>query len=215
MRKVLEEILEAVWRAEEQGDTSLAAIRRICPQEVSDEDLGVLEKRQRITREAGRAVLTYEGRNEAMSVVRRHRLAETLFATVLDLDVEKREEFACEVEHTLLPEVEEAICTLLGHPTVCPEGKPIPPGRCCSSRRTLASSVVASLTDLNSGDRGRITYIKPKDHCRLNRLTSFGLTAGTVVEVHQRSPAVCIRYEGTELSLDRDVAEDIYVARLE
>jgi DtxR family Mn-dependent transcriptional regulator len=215
VKRVLEEILEAMWKADEQGDSSLEAIRRICSREVTEEDLDVLEKRQRITREPGRAVLTHEGRKEARSVVRRHRLAEILFATVLDLDVEKREEIACEVEHTLLPETEEAICTLLGHPSICPEGKLIPPGRCCSSRRTMASAVVANLNDLNMGDRGRITYIKPRDHVRLHRLTAFGLTAGTVVEVHQCSPAVCIRYEGTELSLDREVAGDIYVARLE
>ena len=40
-------------------------------------------------------------------------------------------------------------------------------------------------------------------------------TAGTVVEVHQTSPAFCLRYEGTELAIDRDVAEDIFVARLD
>lgn len=215
MKRILEEILEAIWKADEQDDSSLEAIRRICSREFTQEDLDVLEKRRRITRESGRVVLTYEGRSEARSVVRRHRLAETLFATVLDLDEEKREEIACEVEHTLLPETEEAICTLLGHPTVCPEGKPIPQGRCCSSGRTMASTVVANLTGLGPGDRGRIAYIKPKDHVRLQRLASFGLTPGTVVGVHQCYPAVSIRYEGTELAIDEDVAEDIYVTRLE
>jgi len=72
--------------------------------------------------------VTYEGRCEARKVVRRHRLAKSLFASVLDLDAEKRETVACEAEHTLLPEVEEAICILLGHPTLCPDNKPIPPG---------------------------------------------------------------------------------------
>ena len=43
----------------------------------------------------------------------------------------------------------------------------------------------------------------------------FGLTPGTVVQLHQRSPAFCIRYEGTELALDREVAEDIFVTRIE
>ena len=75
--------------------------------------------------------------------------------------------------------------------------------------------MVANLTGLSPGSRGRITYIKPKDHARLHRLTSFGLTPGTMVELHQNSPAVCIRYEGTELALDQDVAEDIFVAKLE
>ncbi len=215
MKRIVEEILEAIWKADEQGMASLEEIQKICPDKMSEEDLRILEKRKLIAREANKVHLTYEGREEAKSVVRRHRLAETLFATILDLDAEKREEIACEVEHTLLPEVEEAICTLLGHPTICPDGKPITPGRCCNAGRTQASTVVVNLTNLQPGDRGRITYIKPKNHSRLHRLTSFGLTPGTVVEVHQRYPAFCLRYEGTELAINQDVAEDIYVARIE
>jgi DtxR family Mn-dependent transcriptional regulator len=215
MQRIYEEILEAVWKADEDGDSSVEAVRAICPAEVLDENLDGLEKQQLITREGSNVILTYEGRNEAKGVVRRHRLAETLFATILNLDAEKREEIACEVEHTLLPEVEEAICTLLGHPTVCPDGKPIAPGRCCTTGRMVTSPVVTNLTNLGPGERGRITYIKPKRHDRLHRLTSFGLTPGTIIELHQRSPSYCIRYEGTEIAVNKDVAEDIYVSKIE
>ncbi len=214
MHKTFEEILEAVWTMDEQSDSSLAGIRERCPLEVKDEDLAILVKRRLIVREDDRVTLTYDGRDRARSVVRRHRLAEVLFATILDLGAEEREVVACEVEHNLLPEVEEAICTLLGHPAICPDNKPIPPGRCCDARRTTASTVIVNLTDLAVGEEGRITFIKPKDHERLHRLTSFGLTPGTIVQLHQRSPAFCIRYEGTELAINRDAAEDIYVTKI-
>jgi DtxR family transcriptional regulator, Mn-dependent transcriptional regulator len=213
MHKPREEILENIWTADEEGEDTVEAVRRRCPIEVSDEELEALEKRGLVRREGDRLKLTTEGREEARGVVRRHRLAVTLFGTILDMDAEKREEIACEVEHTLLPEVEEAICTLLGHPTVTPDDHPIPPGRCCKANRTTTSTVIVNLTTLAPGERGRITYIKPKHHQRLHRLTSFGLTPGTVVEVHQRRPAFCVRFEGTEIALNLDVAEDIYVAR--
>jgi len=214
MHKTLEEILEAILTMDEQGDASLEGVRRRCPIEVKEEDLELLQKRSLVTREGQRVLLTYDGRVAARGVVRRHRLAESLFATVLNIDAEQREVIACEAEHTLLPEVEEAICILLGHPTVCPDGKPIPPGPCCSSRRTMASTVIVNLSCLAPGERGRITYIKPKNHARLHRLTSFGMVPGTIVEVHQCSPAFCIRFEGTELAINRDAVEDIYVARI-
>lgn len=215
MKQTDEEIFEAIWKADEEGDSTLEGIRRCCDVEVSEATIDQLVESGLISRDNGRIVLTYEGRNEARSVVRRHRLAESLLATVLDLDVDKREEIACQVEHTLLPEVEESICTLLGHPSICPDGKPIPPGRCCSTKQTTASTVVVNLTSLSPGEQGRVSYIQPKNHARLHRLTSFGLTPGTVVQVHQRSPAFCIRFEGTELALDREVAEDIFVTRIE
>ncbi len=215
MHDPVEELLEAIWCANEQGDSTLAAVQRCCHIEPSEDDLEMLHKRDYISREADRLLLTYSGRRAARSVVRRHRLAESLFATVLHLSAEKREQVACEVEHTLLPELEEGICTLLGHPTVCPSGKPIPPGRCCDAKRSIAATAIVQLTSLRPGERGRISYIKPKHHSRLHRLTSFGLTPGTIISLHQRSPALCLRYEGTELAIDHDVAEDIYVAKIE
>jgi len=213
MHKPLEEILETIWIADEEGDDTLAGVRQRCPIEVTEGELANMQKRDLVRVDGERVLLTAAGRAEARGVVRRHRLAVTLFGTILDMEAEKREELACEVEHTLLPEMEEGICTLLGHPTLTPDNKPIPPGGCCEANRTTASTVIVNLTALSPGERGRISYIKPKHHARLHKLTSFGLTPGTVVEVHQRRPAFCIRYEGTELALNQDVAEDIYVAR--
>ena len=214
MHKAFEEILETVWTGAEDGESSLDGLRTRCPIEITEDDLAVLIKRGQILREGDLVELTKAGREAARGVVRRHRLAATLFGTILDMDPVKREEIACQVEHTLLPEVEEGICTLLGHPTTAPDGLPIPPGHCCEVGQRAARSVIVDLTQLAPGDRGRITYIKPRDHDRLHRLSSFGLTPGTIVELHQRSPAYCIRYEGTELALSADVAEDIFVAKI-
>jgi DtxR family Mn-dependent transcriptional regulator len=78
----------------------------------------------------------------------------------------------------------------------------------------MASTVAVNLTSLEVGEKGRITFIKPKDHARLHQLTSFGLTPGTIVQVHQRFPTYCIKYEGTELAVNRDAAEDIFVTKV-
>ena len=59
-----------------------------------------------------------------------------------------------------------------------------------------------------------MVYLKPKDHHRLHKLTSLGLTPNVLLELHQRHPAYCVRFEGTELAFDRDVAADIFVARV-
>jgi DtxR family transcriptional regulator, Mn-dependent transcriptional regulator len=214
MHKAFEEILETIWTGAEDGEASLEGLRARCPIAITEDQLAALVKRGQIRREGERLELTTAGKEAARGVVRRHRLAATLFGTILDMDPVKREEIACQVEHTLLPEVEEGICTLLGHPTTAPDGLPIPPGHCCEVGQKAARSVIVDLTRLAPGDRGRITYIKPRDHERLHRLSSFGLAPGIVVELHQRSPAYCIRYEGTELALSEDVAQDIFVAKI-
>ncbi len=163
----------------------------------------------------GRVTLTAEGRGRAQGVLRRHRLTEVLMANALGADRKKAFDIGCRMEHQMLPEFVEAFCILLGHPATCPHGRPIPPGRCCVSRRTVVESQVVPLTALRPGERARVLYIQPRTHGRLHRLTSYGLSPGVVVELHQRQPAWCIRFEGTELALAREVAEDIHVTRID
>ncbi len=79
--------------------------------------------------------MTERGRARAASVIRRHRLAERLFADTFQMrDEEELEANACTFEHVLSPEVTERICVFLNHPDSCPHGSPIPPGPCCTAR---------------------------------------------------------------------------------
>ena len=72
---------------------------------------------------------------------RAHRLAERLFTDVLSLrDEEAVESNACQFEHILSPELTDRICTFLGHPETCPHGSPIPRGKCCLAKATMADS---------------------------------------------------------------------------
>jgi putative ABC transport system ATP-binding protein len=76
--------------------------------------------------------MTETGRVRASGVIRRHRLAERLFADTFQMpDDEQLESNACTFEHILSPEVTERICVFLNHPQHCPHGSPIPPGACC------------------------------------------------------------------------------------
>ncbi|MBI3935230.1 MAG: ATP-binding cassette domain-containing protein [Acidobacteria bacterium] len=78
--------------------------------------------------------MTERGRLRAASVIRRHRLAERLFADTFQMrDEQELESNACTFEHILSPEVTERICMFLNHPQHCPHGSPIPPGPCCST----------------------------------------------------------------------------------
>jgi DtxR family Mn-dependent transcriptional regulator len=146
--------------------------------------------------------------------MRRHRLGEVLVSSILKLKGDEMEEIACKIEHALLPEVEEAICTLLGHPEICPEGKNIPRGRCCENNLKVIKNVVVSLDVLKPSESGKIMYIKPSNHSNLHQLISFGLQPGVVVTIHRASPVFCIKFENTELALDEEVVKNIFVWKI-
>ena len=70
--------------------------------------------------------LTNDGRELASSVVRRHRLAERFLTDVLGLTWTEAHHEAGKWEHVISPSVESALDRLLGEPTTCPHGNPIP-----------------------------------------------------------------------------------------
>ncbi len=213
-RQKAEEILEAIWNAEEKGEFTLESVRRNCPEEVSDGNLQQLETEGLVIRQGERVLFTPQGKQQAQGVIRRHRLTESLLTYVLGLSEEKADSIACDMEHTLPPEMERSICTLLGHPPFSPAGKPIPPGDDCRQKLSSIDTAIVNLCDLSPGEEGRIVYIRPKNHSRLHRLTAFGIVPGVTLKLHQTYPAFCIKFEETELAIDPDVAEDIFVSKL-
>jgi putative ABC transport system ATP-binding protein len=82
----------------------------------------------------GEVQLTPVGSQRARDVVRRHRLAERLFKDTFSIDESEAHTQACKFEHIISPELDQRICTFLGHPKTCPHGNPIPPGDCCDGK---------------------------------------------------------------------------------
>lgn len=211
----LEEIMEAVWGAEENGRHSIEAVQRRCVIDFSKDDLLELEKKALIELRGEEILFSSEGKKIAKAIMRRHRIAEVLVSSVLKLKNSSMEKVACQVEHCLAPEVEESICTLLGHPEVCPDGKPIPRGKCCRKRLKVINNVVVSLKELHPGEKGKIAYIRPGSHSNLHQLMSIGLQPGIVVSVHRVNPAFCIKFEETELAIDEELASNIFVWKID
>ena len=70
--------------------------------------------------------LTDAGRSRAISVMRKHRLAERLLVDVIGLEWEQVHTEACRWEHVMSEAVERKLVALLGNPTTSPYGNPIP-----------------------------------------------------------------------------------------
>jgi len=70
--------------------------------------------------------LTEKGRQLAISVMRKHRLAERLLLDVIGLPWEQVHAEACRWEHVMSEQVERRLLQVLDRPTVSPFGNPIP-----------------------------------------------------------------------------------------
>jgi DtxR family Mn-dependent transcriptional regulator len=74
--------------------------------------------------------------------------------------------------------------------------------------------LLASLRDLELGESGRIAFIAPKLHARLDRLAALGVVPGSQLRLHQRRPAYVVALGETTLALDDELAGEIFVRRV-
>ena len=213
----IEELAEELWSLteREENDRSRLVKGSKLGDDQAAEVLEEMERREMIRCEGERVVLLPAGEALARAVIRRHRLAEVLFRQVLSVGDRDTESTACQMEHILSSVVTDRICTFLGHPPVCPHGKEIPRGDCCAAFRREVKPLVQPLSDLAIGSSGRIVFITPRQHGRLDRLLTLGLQPGGVVRLQQSQPSVVIQVGETTLALDAAICRDIFVLPLE
>jgi DtxR family transcriptional regulator, Mn-dependent transcriptional regulator len=210
----IEELTETLWRLEEGGTDLVEDLRR----ESDAADVAAFLDRAcalgLVRLEAERVILTPAGREIAEMQVRRHRLAEFLLSTVLEVrDEQAVERNACVMEHVLGSAVTDSVCAFLGHPKFCPHGRPIPAGRCCRSFSQPIEPLVQPLSRLAVGSSARIVYIVPRDAERLVRLSNLGVVAGATLKLKQKAPATVLTLGETTLAVDPDIAAEIFVKR--
>jgi DtxR family Mn-dependent transcriptional regulator len=152
-----------------------------------------------------------KGKKYAQNVIRRHRIAERLLVDVLSLNENIADSSACQFEHILHPEVEESICTLLGHPKVCPHGKSIPPGDCCLKSKWVIESKIKPLSALNPGNKGIITYIHTGNNKTLQKLMAMGVLPGRTISLLHKFPSYVFKIGHSQTAIDREIASEIYV----
>lgn len=217
----VDEVLEAIYETRERGGDQLDLVKSVCKIPISQELLTEVQKGGMANFSENRLSLTPKGTAAAEQIIRRKRLAQVLLYHVLKIKDLRLNDIACEFEHIVFPEIEESICTMMGHPTECPFGTKIPPGDCCKRMQSEVRQAVKSLNDMKSGEKGRIAYIRTLNQVNQHKFCSMGLKPGVIVEMHQKYPTLIVRISETEalqteavqteIAMDKTVGNEIYV----
>jgi DtxR family Mn-dependent transcriptional regulator len=154
---------------------------------------------------------TATGLEAGKHVVRRHRLAECLLKDVLQVTGEEAEEDACTFEHILRPGLEDKICTLLGHPLTCPDGHPIPRGECCLKAEKDKVLEVGPLCDGRAGQAGVVAYLSTRDNREIQKLMAMGILPGSDIRLVRLFPSYIFEIGHSQFTVDRSLAEKIFV----
>jgi DtxR family Mn-dependent transcriptional regulator len=208
-----DEILELVWTLREEGNATRTQLLRRTEEEEPEKILEELSSAGLLEASADEVRLTRPGEERARVIIRRHRLAEVLLNNLFDLDNSQMESTACKFEHILTKAVTESVCTFLGHPPVCPHGRPIPRGECCDKIRTEIKPLVTRLSDAVLSEEIRIVFITPKSRKRLEKLSALGIVPGSRIRLLQRNPSFVMEIGETTVAVDKEITDEIYVKR--
>ncbi|KZE43102.1 metal-dependent transcriptional regulator [Microbacterium sp. T32] len=174
-----------------------------------------------VVSEDRRLELTGDGRQKAVDVMRKHRLAERLLSDVIGLDWAYVHDEACRWEHVMSEQVERRLVELLGHPTESPYGNPIPGldqlGDVASA--TFEEGVVGlvrKLTDAGepiSGTVRRLAEPAQVDPELLQQLKAAGVLPGARGNYRFNEGYVLVEMDGVEdgLELPVEVASHIFL----
>ncbi|GAA5181577.1 metal-dependent transcriptional regulator [Rugosimonospora acidiphila] len=214
--------LKTILELEEEGVTPLRA--RIAERlhqsgPTVSQTVNRMERDGLLTVEGDRhLLLTEAGRAYAVSVMRKHRLAELLLVNVIGLPYEEAHDEACRWEHVMSEAVEAKVYELLGRPTRSPYGNPIP--GLSNLNDNEASAAQPGEVERNLAFPGlsgtvivkRICESVQKDSGVLRQLHAAGVDPGATVNVAQDRNDIIIDRSGDQVRLPREVACRVFVA---
>ena len=214
VRHTSADYLEALFELEEEGSAMVQAevarwmgvsrpsvsehVKRL----VAD---GLLEAEGRML------VFTAAGREMAITLVRRHRLAEHLLVDVIGLPWHQAHQEAEIWERVISAQVETRLVEILGDPGACPHGNPIPG----SSQEVDVSSLVA-LKDVDPGSTvtlRRLTEDLELELAVMRFLEDSGLMPGARISVDGVGPdgSMSLTVRGKSVALGARLADNLWV----
>jgi DtxR family Mn-dependent transcriptional regulator len=157
--------------------------------------------------------LTTEGRQVAERILRRHFLLERFLTDLLGLDWVKAHQEAHRLEHAVSQDVEDRLAKLLGYPTTCPHGNPIPD----KDSKRAQKKVGSPLNSVVAGTEVELDYITEggeRDARLLGFMQEHRLVPGTKLQVLEVAPSLgmmSLKVGQDEFSLGIEAAKKIRV----
>lgn len=165
--------------------------------------------------------LTDKGRDLAIAVMRKHRLAERLLVDVIGLDWDQVHAEACRWEHVMSEEVERRLVQVLNNPTTSPYGNPIPG----LAQLGLGTSdnhgeSLIRLTEVPSGHPTAVVVRRLAEHVQsdpdiIGQLRDAGVVPDARVTVETRPGFVTITVPGHDgVDLPEEMAHAVQVKQV-
>lgn len=184
-RRAVEDYLKVIyghteWQPDPITPSQLAARLGLAPSTVTEMVKKLVAAGHVAHAPYGAVELTAAGRDEALRMVRRHRLVETWLVSQYGYGWDEVHDEAEVLEHAMSDRLLDAIDEELGRPARDPHGDPIP-----AADGTLVLPEAVVLAEAASG--GRVVRISDRDPLLLRHLAAEGIVLDAVVSAERRA----------------------------
>ncbi|HEX8059334.1 MAG TPA: metal-dependent transcriptional regulator, partial [Cyclobacteriaceae bacterium] len=154
--------------------------------------------------------ISKQGKNDALNVIRKHRLWETFLVKKLGFGWSDVHEVAEQLEHIQSPLLIEKLDVFLGRPSHDPHGHPIP-----DKHGKIADVKNQPLSLVEKGTHGKVCSVTDSSSSFLQFLDKVGIHIGSVLVVQNKESfdgSVEVVVDGkNKMSLSREVSANILV----
>jgi DtxR family Mn-dependent transcriptional regulator len=126
--------------------------------------------------------LTKQGKADALSIIRKHRLWETFLVQKLNFNWDQVHEVAEQLEHIQSPLLIEKLDEFLNHPVADPHGHPIP-----DKNGKIHISQQVPLGDITQKKTAKVMAVKRGSPSFLQYLSKIGLYIGANVSIVEKT----------------------------
>jgi DtxR family Mn-dependent transcriptional regulator len=207
-----EEYIEIIYKLQKRNSTAktkdLAESLHVVPGSITN-TIEHLESHGLVRHEPYHGVkLTKEGEMIALTIIRRHRLAERFLTDILKAEWSTVHADACKLEHAMSKNVTDLLEKRLDHPKLCPHGNPIP-----NEAGLIEDLPTVALTEANLNESYTVDRIVNEENVNLEMLKDKGIKPQASIQVLKYDEKhVAVRVNGKPQDLSR-VAADCVLLR--
>lgn len=156
--------------------------------------------------------LTLRGEEQAVGLIRRHRILELFLVQVLGYTWDRVHEEAEKLEHAVTEELIDRMAQVLGFPAADPHGAPIP-----ATGKAFVDQKYPTLDKLDVGCSAVLRRVRDEDPAALRYLAELEMKPGAEVTLTERGPfngPLYIRVGNKEHIVSPELAQTVQVELL-
>jgi DtxR family transcriptional regulator, Mn-dependent transcriptional regulator len=208
-----EEYIEIIYKLQKRNSTAktkdLAQSLHVVPGSITN-TIEHLESHGLVRHEPYHGVkLTKEGEMIALTIIRKHRLAERFLTDILNADWSTVHADACKLEHAMSKNVTDLLEEKLDHPKFCPHGNPIP-----TEAGLIEDLPTIALTDANLNENYVVDRIVNEENVNLEMLEHKEIKPEASIQVlKQDEKTIAVRVNGKRQELSHGTADCVLLRK--